>query len=130
MDEKKLKPKMGRRLYDVSFLDLDEVLSSSPDTLQTDHLCGFLGDREVVEYKMNKQQPSSQKRKWKEDRFHELERGHPPLSWARVHAFAVLGKKSFVGILKRKCTLQVSMGAARASEAGPTSLPSLTAMNC
>ena len=43
---------------------------------------GFLGDREVVEYKMNKQKPSSQKRKWKEDGFHELERGHPPLSWA------------------------------------------------
>ena len=43
---------------------------------------GFLGDREVVEYKMNKQKPSFQKRKWKEDGFHELERGHPPLSWA------------------------------------------------
>lgn len=62
MDEKKLKPKMGRRLYGVSFLGLDEVLSSSPDTLQTDHLCGFLGGREVVEYKRNKQQPSSQKK--------------------------------------------------------------------
>ena len=68
---------------------------------------------------MNKQQPSfKKKKKWKEEGFHELERGHPPLLRARFYAFAILGKKSFVGTLKRKCSLQVSMGEAGAMRLG------------
>ena len=74
-----------------------------------------------------------QKRNSKEDGFHELERGHPLLLRARFDVYAILSKKSFVGTLKRKCSLQVSMGEARASEARltarPTPLPSLVAMD-
>lgn len=75
MDEKaKLKPKMGRDCMVFHSLAWMKSFPAALDTLQTDHLCGFLGGREVVEYKRNKQQPSSQKRKWKEEDLHEPER--------------------------------------------------------
>lgn len=46
-----------------------------------------------------------------------LESGQPLLFWARFYTYAVLGKKPFVGTLKRKCSLQVSMGSAGPSPA-------------
>ena len=76
---------------------------------------------------MSIQRSAFQRRNRKEDGFHELESGQPPLLWARFHTYAILGKKSFVDNLKRKCSLQVSMSAARASVAGATPLPSLAA---
>ena len=59
----------------------------------------------------------------------ELESDQPLLYWGRFHTYAILGKKPFFGTLKRKFSLQVSMGATRANPAEPTPLPSLSAMN-
>ena len=54
---------------------------------------------------------------------------HPISLRSRFYVYAILGEKSFVGTLKRKCSLQVSTGEARASEAGLTLLPSLAAVD-